>query len=84
MQKVIIYSTTTCPHCKSLKDYLEEKNIDFTERLVDQDDEAKEEMMEVSGGFLGVPFLVITKDDESKETIVGFDKNKINQVLGLD
>jgi hypothetical protein len=37
-----------------------------------------------SGGFLGVPFVVIIKDDESKETIVGFDKNKINQVLGLD
>ncbi len=84
MKKVIIYSTTTCPYCKSLKDYLEEKKIDFTERLVDQDDEAKEEMLDASGGFLGVPFLVIVKDNDSKETIIGFDKNKINEVLGID
>ena len=84
MEKVIIYSTTTCPYCKLLKDYLEEKKIDYTEKLVDQDDVAKEEMLEVSGGFLGVPFVVIVKDGGSKETIIGFDRNKINEVLGID
>jgi len=84
MEKVIIYSTTTCPYCKLLKDYLEEKKIDYTEKLVDQDDVVKEEMLEVSGGFLGVPFVVIVKDGGSKETIIGFDRNKINEVLGID
>lgn len=80
---ITVYSTTTCPYCKMLKDYFNEKAITFTEKLVDQDDPAREEMMKDSGGFLGVPFTVITEDDGSKETIVGFDKGKINQVLGL-
>lgn len=66
-----------------LKDYLKEKNISFVEKLVDQDDSAREEMMTSSNGFLGVPFTVITKDEGTKETVLGFDKGKINSVLGI-
>jgi len=80
---VTVFSTTTCPYCKMLKDYLSEKAIPFTEKLVDQDDAARDEMTKDSGGFLGVPFTVIAQDDGSKETIVGFDKGKLNQVLGI-
>jgi glutaredoxin len=80
---VIIYATTTCPYCKQLKDYLNSKNIGFTERLVDQDDSAKDEMVKASGGFLGVPFTVIEKDDQTKETVMGFDKNKIDSILQI-
>ena len=78
---VIIYSTTTCPYCKMLKDYLTSKNISFVEKLVDQDESAKTEMADVSGGFLGVPFTVMVKDDNTKETIVGFDKGKLEEIL---
>jgi glutaredoxin len=66
-----------------LKSYLDEKSIVYTEKLVDQDDSAREEMTKASGGFLGVPYSIITKDDGSKEKIIGFDKGKINSVLGL-
>jgi glutaredoxin len=66
-----------------LKKYLDEKNFKYEEKLVDQDDAAKEEMMKDSGGFLGVPFSVITKGDGAKETVLGFDKNKINGILGI-
>ncbi len=65
------------------KDYLSEKQIAFEEKLVDQDESARQEMASVSGGFLGVPFLVIEKDDGTKEMIIGFDKGKIDSVLGL-
>jgi glutaredoxin len=81
--QVILYTTTTCPYCKMLKDYLTEKNISFEEKLVDQDDAAKNQMQTDSGGFLGVPFIVVSKDDGTKVTIVGFDKNRVNEVLGI-
>ena len=81
--QVTIYSTTTCPFCKMLKDYLASKNIAFTEKLVDIDEAAREEMSAVSGGFLGVPFTLIIRDDETKETILGFDQGKINSTLGI-
>lgn len=66
-----------------LKDYLNSKSITFVEKLVDQNEEAKKEMIAISNGFMGVPFSVITKDDGTKETIIGFDKGKLNQILGL-
>ncbi|MEK7472510.1 MAG: glutaredoxin family protein [Patescibacteria group bacterium] len=83
-----IYSTTSCPYCKMLKDYLFSKNVSFEEKLVDQDEDAKQEMASESGGFLGVPFTVITKDDDVEGThdtktyhVIGFDKGKLEEIL---
>lgn len=81
--KVTIYTTTTCPYCKLLKTYLKEKNIPFTEKVIDTDDAARKEMEKISGGFLGVPYSVIVKDDGTEVKIVGFDKGKFNETLGI-
>jgi len=81
--QIIIYSTTTCPYCKRLKDYLTSKSIGFTEKLIDADEVAQKEMGEISGGFLGVPFTSIVKDDGTRENVLGFDQGKINSVLGI-
>ncbi len=80
---ITIYSTTTCPYCKMIKDYLTSKNIVFTEKLVDRDEAAQKEMAEASGGFLGVPFTTIILDSGVKETVLGFDKGKLNTLLGI-
>lgn len=66
-----------------LKDYLASKSIAFTEKLVDMDEAAQKEMSEVSGGFLGVPFTLVVKDDGIRETIMGFDKGKFDSILGI-
>lgn len=81
--KVVMYSTTTCPYCKMEREYLKSKNIEFEDILVDQDAKAAEEMVKVSGQ-MGVPLTVI-KDDQGqvKKTILGFDKEKLNETLGL-
>lgn len=77
--QITVYSTTTCPYCKLLKDYLSQKQIAFSEKLIDLDEAAKKEMETLSGGFLGVPFIVISKDDGTRENIVGFDKGKLEK-----
>jgi glutaredoxin len=66
-----------------LKDFLNQNQLAFSEKLVDQDDSAREEMTKESGGFLGVPFTVIVKDDGVKETVFGFDKEKIKKILNI-
>jgi glutaredoxin len=66
-----------------LKDYLNEKKFPFTEKLVDMDEAARTEMMSSSKGFLGVPFTTVTLDDGRNETVLGFDKGKINSTLGI-
>ena len=80
---VIVYSTTTCPYCNMLKNYLKENGVAFSEKLVDQDDAAREEMMKESKGFLGVPFTIVTKEDGTKEDIIGFDKGRVNEIMGI-
>ncbi len=80
--QITIFSTSTCPYCKMLKEYLDEKKISYTEKMVDTDDAAREEMMSISGGFLGVPFTVIAQDG-TQETVIGFDKGKLNSLLGV-
>ena len=77
---ITIYSTTTCPYCGELKRYLEDKKLSFQEKLVDQDEAAKAEMLTLSGGFMGVPFTYIVKDNGEKVTVVGFDKGKLDSL----
>lgn len=81
--QITIYSTTTCPYCQMLKKFLTEKGIAFTEKMVDTDEAARNEMTGISGGFLGVPFTVVVKDDGTKETVVGFDKGKLEAILQI-
>jgi len=64
-----------------LKDYLSSKNITFIEKMVDVDEVAQKEMAGISGGFLGVPFTLITKDDGTKESVLGFDRGKIDTII---
>lgn len=79
--QITIYSTSTCPYCSQLKDYLEGKKINFTEKLIDIDEAAKTEMIALSGGFMGVPFSLITMGDGRRETVVGFDKGKFDLLI---
>lgn len=81
--EITVFTTGGCPYCLMLKDYLNSKLITFVEKLVDQDEEAKKEMMGISGGFMGVPFSVIIKNDGTKESIIGFDKGKLDKILNL-
>jgi len=76
-KKVLIYSTPTCPYCHQTKDYLNEKNITFTDFDVAADSAKAQEMIDKSGQ-MGVPVL----DIEGK-IIVGFDKASIDKELGL-
>ena len=60
------------------KQFLKENNIEFVEYDVSSDQEALEEMVRVSGQ-MGVPVL-----DIEGEIIVGFDKERIKEALGLN
>lgn len=79
--ETILYSTTTCPFCKQLKGYLAQKGVEFIEKFIDVDEVALEEMKRYSEGFLGVPFLVVKRGEKVIQRVVGFDRNKLNQIF---
>ena len=74
---ILIYSTPTCPWCHKVKDYLKSKNIAFTDYNVAEDQTKAEEAIHKSGQ-MGVPVI-----DINGIIILGFDKTKIDQTLGL-
>jgi glutaredoxin len=81
--EIIVYATVSSNYSSQLKKFLKEKQVAFKEKYIDQSDIAQKEMQTQTGGFLGVPFTVFNKDDGSRESIVGFDQNKISNILGL-
>ena len=74
---VEIYSTPSCHFCHMAKDYFNEKGVTYTEYDVAADMEKRQEMMKKTGQ-MGVPVIVIGND-----VIIGFNKPKINDLLGL-
>ena len=70
-----VYSTPTCPWCHKLKDYLNEKKIEFEDIDVSENQEAAKEMVEKSGQ-MGVPQIEI-----NGKVIVGFDQEAIDAEL---
>jgi len=79
--KITIYSTATCGFCKMLKSYLNEKGIKYDVKMADEDQDIARELYEKSGQ-LGVPFTIVEKDGK-EEKILGFDRPRIDAVLGL-
>ena len=76
-KKVKIYSTATCPYCIRAKQFLKENGVLFEDIDVANNKAAAEEMVRKTGQ-MGVPVL-----DIEGQIIVGFDKERIKQVLGI-
>lgn len=76
-KKVTVYSTPTCPFCIRVKQFLKDSNIDF-ENIDVSTDQAKAQDMINRSGQMGVPVI-----DIDGVIIVGFDKDKIKETLGI-
>lgn len=76
MSKVTIYTTPTCAFCHALKQWLEQKQIEFEEVDVFQNQQAAQEMVQKTGQ-MGVPVTIIDDD----RYIVGFDRDKLEEAL---
>ncbi len=74
---VKVYSTPSCPYCVALKEFLKEKNIEFEDIDVSENEKAQKEMIEKSGQ-MGVPVVEI-----DGQIVVGFDKEKIIKLLDI-
>jgi len=73
-----IYSTPTCVYCKTLMEYFNNNNIEFTGIDVSKNKEEMEKMIKDSGQ-MAVPVV-----DIDGEIIIGFDKAKIDKLLKIN
>ena len=74
---VTVYSTPTCSWCQVAKEHLKTHSIEFEDVDVANDMTRAKEMVEKSGQY-GVPVI-----DIDGEIVVGFDRARIDSLLGL-
>ena len=77
-KNVVVYTTPTCTWCTTVKRHLDENRVSYREINVAADQNAADEMVRKSGQQ-GVPQI-----DINGQIIVGFDKNRINQLLNIN
>jgi len=72
-----IYTTPICAYCKMAKEYFKSKNLQYEEiSLVGNPD--AQQLVIAKTGMVAAPILEI-----DGKFIVGFDRVKINEALGL-
>ncbi len=74
---VIVYSTTVCPWCVRVKEFLKQNNVIFEERNAQENPAFAEELVKKSGGY-AVPVT-----DIDGTIIIGFNMPKLKAALGL-
>ena len=77
-EKIKVYSTPDCAYCWTLKGFLKKHNIEFEEIDIFLDQEAKEEMIKKTGQK-EVPVMEV-----GDQIVIGFDKKKISEALGIN
>ncbi len=72
---VTVYTTTRCPYCVMLKNFLKEKEIAFLEVNVESNPEKMQQLIRTTGQ-MGVPQTEI-----NGHWIIGFDPSSIMEAL---
>lgn len=75
-KNITIFTTNTCAYCGMVKKWLGAKGMQYEEVNLDEHPERQAEALELSGA-LTVPVTVVTKQDDSKEVVVGFNLAKL-------
>lgn len=77
---VTVYSTPWCAFCRTEKQWLESLGVSFISRDIEEDESAKEELLDKLGGqFQGVPTTII-----GDKIVIGFDRPKLQAVLAAN
>lgn len=77
MKKVILYSSPTCHYCHMAKDFFEENKIEYIDKDVASDGEARKEAI-LKSRQMGVPVI-----DIDGEIVVGFAKLRLQKLLDI-
>lgn len=75
-KNITLFTTNTCAYCVMVKKYLDSKGMPYETVNLDEQPERQQEAYSVSGQ-LAVPVTVVTKEDDSREVVVGYNLAKL-------
>jgi glutaredoxin len=76
VKNITIFTTNTCAYCVMVKRFLDAKGHGYEVVNLDEQPDRQAEALELSGA-LTVPVTVVTKEDDSREVIVGYNLSKL-------
>lgn len=71
-KNITIFTTNTCAYCGMVKQFLDKKGLSYDVVNLDEEPERQEEVLQMSGA-LTVPVTVVTKQDDSKSVVIGYN-----------
>jgi glutaredoxin len=80
VKNITIFTTNTCAYCGMVKKWLDAKGHKYDVVNLDEHPERQAEALALSGA-LTVPVTVVTKHDDTKEVVVGFNLAKLAPAL---
>jgi glutaredoxin 3 len=80
-KNITIFTTNTCGYCGMVKKWLGNKGLSYEEVNLDDDPSRQQEAFELSGQ-LTVPVTVVTKSDDTKEVVVGYNLGQLAPAVG--
>ncbi len=75
VNEITVYTTSTCPYCDMMTNFLKEKGIPFKEVNVQQDEVAANRLIQTTGQ-MGVP-----QTEVNGQWVLGFDPEKVMQLI---
>ncbi|MBF7017426.1 glutaredoxin family protein [Staphylococcus durrellii] len=76
MSNIIIYSQNDCPPCTFIKNYLADKDVEYTEKNISTNATYRNEMIEYDA--FATPFILL-----NDEPMYQIDMDKINNELSI-
>ena len=78
-EKITLYTSTWCVHALTVEGFLKRNSISVNRIVIDGDDEARQELININGGYASVPTLVFPDGTKLTEPSLG----QLRQKLGL-
>ena len=76
VKNITIFTTNTCTYCGMVKRYLDAKGQKYEVVNLEENPERQAEALSMSGA-LTVPITVVTKTDDSREVVVGYNLSRL-------
>ncbi len=74
---ITIFTTNACSYCGMVKRFLDLKGHSYQVVNLDDNPERNQEAYELSNGALTVPITVVTKDDNTRQVVVGYNLGQL-------
>lgn len=80
VKNITIFTTNTCAYCAMVKKFLDMKDHKYDVVNLDEQPERQAEALALSGA-LTVPITVVTKEDDSRDVVIGWNPAKLAPAL---